>query len=170
MTGRQPQKSAVRKGGTGMLSTTARRQNTPNPLSVPRRRAPSNTATFRALTDVGESIVSGVYAIYSPVRLYLCVTMTPKPDALAAQREADRRQAAGLFEVNEHWSAAAVNARWGRRAVLTDENGHPIAEALRGARGMTDAGAKECFFEFSGMTTYPDKMYLTTPEARVRVR
>ena len=153
-----------------MMTTARSRTHTENPIAIPRRRAPSNTGTFRALVDVGESIVSGVYAIYSPVRLYLCVTMTPKPDALAAQREADRRQAAGLFEVNEHWSAAAVNARWGRRAVLTDENGHPIAEALRGARGMTDAGAKECFFEFSGMTTYPDKMYLTTPEARVRVR
>lgn len=153
-----------------MRTSAGNRQELHNPSPAPRRRAPSTTATFRALVDVGESIVSGVHAIYSPVRLYLCVTMTPKPEALAAQREADRRQAAGLFEVNAQWSAAAVNARWGHRAVLTDENGVPIAEAMRGARGMTDAGAKEIFFEFSGMMHYPEKMYLTTREARVRVR
>ena len=51
------------------------------------------TATLRALVDVGESIVSSVHVIYSSVRLYLCVTMEVKPDALAAQAERDRRTA-----------------------------------------------------------------------------
>lgn len=44
-----------------------------------------------ALSDLGESIASGVHVIYSPVRLYLCVSMQPKPEALHAQKEADIR-------------------------------------------------------------------------------
>lgn len=59
------------------------------------REIPGNrTATVLALSDLGESIASGVHVIYSPVRLYLCVSMQPKPEALHAQKEADRRMAA----------------------------------------------------------------------------
>jgi len=51
------------------------------------RTADSTTRTMRALCDVGESIVSNVHVIESPTRLYLCVSMEVKPDALAAQME-----------------------------------------------------------------------------------
>ena len=54
----------------------------------------STTATMRALSDLGESIASGVHVLYGSVRLYLCVTMQPKPEALAAQKKEDKRQAA----------------------------------------------------------------------------
>ena len=125
---------------------------------------------MRALCDLGESIATNVHAIYTPTRLYLCVTMEPKPDALDAQLAADRRLAAGHFEVDKLWSAASVNARWARKAVLTDEAGGSLEAAMLGARGMTDAGAKEVFFEFGALDAYPERMYLTNGDARVRVR
>ena len=53
----------------------------------------SSTMTMRALVDVGESIAYSVHAIYSPVRLYLCVAMEVKPEALAAQQAADKKMA-----------------------------------------------------------------------------
>lgn len=138
---------------------------------APKRERPGNTtATMRALTDLGESIASGVHAIYSPVRLYLCVAMEPKPDALRAQMEADRRTAAGLFEVDANWSAAEVNARWAKRATLTDGEGNVLERAVCGARGLTDAGAREVFFEFNALETYPETMYLASGGTRVKVR
>lgn len=138
---------------------------------APKREIPGNqTATMRALSDLGESIASGVHAIYSPVRLYLCVAMEPKPDALRAQIDADRRAAKGMFEVDENWSAAEINARWARSATLTDGEGNVLDRAVSGARGLTDIGAKEVFFEFGALETYPETMYLVSGETRVRVR
>lgn len=134
------------------------------------RTADSTTRTMRALCDVGESIVSNVHVIESPTRLYLCVSMEVKPDALAAQMEKDRKTARGMFEVDENWSAAEVNARWARHAVLTDEHGEVLEHAVIGARGMTDAGYREVFFEFNAMDVYPEKVYLASGNTRVRVR
>ena len=131
---------------------------------------PSVTATMRALCDLGESIATNVHAIYTSTRLYLCVTMEPKPDALKAQFAADKRLAAGHFEVDKLWSAASVNARWARKAVLTDGEGRLLDAAVLGARGMTDAGAKEVFFEFGALDAYPERMYLSSGDTRVRVR
>ena len=142
----------------------------PKRAAAPRATAPSTTATMRALVDLGESIASNVHAIYTQTRLFLCVTMEPKPEALAAQAEADRKLAAGQFKVDRLWSAASVNARWARDAVLTDGEGRVLAGAMHGARGMTDAGAKEVFFEFSALDTYPERMYLQSGDTRVRVR
>ena len=117
------------------------------------RETPGNrTATLRALSDLGESVASSVHAIYAQSRLYLCVAMQPKPEALHAQRLADKKAAAGHFDVDENWSAAEVNARWARHAVLTD------------------AGAREVFFEFNALESYPEPMYLAAGDARVRVR
>ena len=135
-----------------------------------RTKALSTTATMRALSDLGESVASNVHAIYTQTRLFLCVTMEPKPEALAAQAEADKKLAAGQFQVDKLWSAASVNARWARGAVLTDGEGRVLTSAMHGARGMTDAGAKEVFFEFGALDTYPEKMYLQNGDARVRVR
>lgn len=146
------------------------RLSAPKKKEAPRRTAPSKTMTMRALSDLGESIAASVHAIYSPVRLYLCVAMEPKPDALRAQMKADKRLAAGMFEVDELWSAAAVNARWARRAVLTDGEGHVLEAAVSGARGMTDAGAKEVFFEFNALEVYPEPMYLSDGVTRIRVK
>ena len=130
------------------------------------RETPGNrTATLRALSDLGESVASSVHAIYAQSRLYLRVAMQPKPEALHAQRLADKKAAAGHFDVDENWSAAEVNARWGKRAVLTDGSGRVL-----GARGMTDAGAREVFFEFNALESYPEPMYLAAGDARVRVR
>ena len=112
---------------------------TPAP-KVKRETPGSRTETLRALSDLGESIASGVHAIYAQSRLYLCVAMQPKPEALSAQKLADKKAAAGHFDVDENWSAAEVNARWGKRAVLTDENGRVLDGAVLGARGMTDVG------------------------------
>lgn len=146
-------------------------------MGQPRRRSPAQkrspggeTATLRALDDVGESVVSSVHVIYASVRLYLCVTMEVKPDALAAQLERDRRTAAGMFDVDENWSAAEVNARWARRAVLTDGEGNLLDAAMAGARGVTDVGAREVFFEYNAMDSYPERMYLAAGDTRVRVR
>ena len=139
--------------------------------SAPRRPVFLTTTARRSETaDLGESMATGVHAIYGPVRLYLCVSMEPKAEALAAQREADRRQAAGQFEVDALWSAAAVNARWARRALLVDANGEVLEGAVRGAQGMTEAGAREVFFEFNALERYPDEMYLSDGRARLRVR
>ena len=56
------------------------------------RETPGNrTATLRALSDLGESVASSVHAIYAQSRLYLCVAMQPKPEALHAQRLADKK-------------------------------------------------------------------------------
>lgn len=137
---------------------------------APRRRtADSRTMTLRALSDLGESIASGVHVIASATRLYLCVTMEPKPDALQAQMEADRHTAKGMFRVDENWSAAEVNARWARHAVLTDGEGNVLLGAMAGARGLTDAGAREVFFEFNAPESYPEAMYLANGDARVKV-
>ena len=125
-----------------------------------------------------------MHAIYAQSRLYLCVAMQPKPEALHAQRLADKKAAAGHFDVDENWSAAEVNARWARHAVLTDAGGQVLEGAIRGARGsgrvldhavlgargMTDAGAREVFFEFNALESYPEPMYLAAGDARVRVR
>ena len=141
------------------------------PPALARRDKPlSTTATMRALTDLGESIASNVHAIYTQTRLFLCVTMEPKPDALDAQAAADKKLAAGQFRVDRLWSAASVNARWARGAVLTDGEGRVLRGAMHGARGMTDAGAKEVFFEFSALDAYPERMYLQNGDTRVRVR
>ena len=142
---------------------------TPAP-TVKRETPGSRTETLRALSDLGESIASGVHAIYAQSRLYLCVAMQPKPEALSAQKLADKKAAAGHFDVDENWSAAEVNARWGKRAVLTDENGRVLDGAVLGARGMTDVGAREVFFEFNALDHYPETMYLAVGDARVRVR
>ena len=61
---------------------------TPAP-KVKRETPGSRTETLRALSDLGESIASGVHAIYAQSRLYLCVAMQPKPEALSAQKLAD---------------------------------------------------------------------------------
>ena len=58
---------------------------TPAP-KVKRETPGSRTETLRALSDLGESIASGVHAIYAQSRLYLCVAMQPKPEALSAQK------------------------------------------------------------------------------------
>lgn len=134
------------------------------------RTPDSTTMTMRALSDLGESIASSVHIIASPTRLYLCVTMEVKPDALRAQMEADRRAVKGMFDVDENWSAAEVNARWGKSAVLTDGDGNLLHRAMEGARGMTDAGAKEVFFEFNALDAYPETMYLVNGHTRVKVR
>lgn len=130
----------------------------------------STTATMRALVDVGESIAHSVHVIYSPIRLYLCVAMEVKPDALAMQQAADKKTAAGMFKVDPLWSAATVNARWARKAILVDSDGNELYAATSGARGMTDAGAKEVFFEYNSMESYPEKMYLAADGVRIRVR
>ena len=130
----------------------------------------STTQTLRALTDLGESVASGVHIIYASVRLYLCVTMEPRPEAVDAQAERDRRTAAGMFAVDRNWSAAEVNARWARHAVLTDGEDNVLEAAMSGARGLTDVGAKEVFFEFNALEAYPERMYLRSGKTRVRVR
>lgn len=130
----------------------------------------SSTVTMRALIDVGESIAHSVHVIYSPIRLYLCVAMEVKPEALAAQQAADKKMAAGMFKVDPLWSAATVNARWARKAVLTDGEGNELYDAIHGARGLTDAGAKEVFFEYNALESYPEKMYLAADGIRIRVR
>lgn len=130
----------------------------------------SATVTMRALIDVGESIAHSVHVIYSPVRLYLCVAMEVKPEALAAQQAADKKMAAGMFKVDPLWSAATVNARWARKATLTDGEGNELYDATHGARGMTDAGAKEVFFEYNALESYPEKMYLAADGIRIRVK
>ena len=140
------------------------------PRETRREISGNQTATLRALSDLGESVASSVHAIYSPIRLYLCVAMEPKPDALSRQREADRKTAAGHFEVDANWSAAEVNARWSRHAVLTDAHGQVLESAIRGARGMTDAGAREVFFEFNARDVYPEPMYLAAGDARIRIK
>ena len=135
-------------------------------------RPPVRTTASRLQeeTDLGESIARGVHAIFAPVRMYICVTMEPKREALEKQRSTDRQLAAGMFEVDEMWSAAAVNARWARRAMLTDERGEVIERAVSGARGMTDAGAREVFFEFNALDMYPERLYLGDGEMRVRIK
>ena len=45
-----------------------------------------------------------------------------------------------------------------------------LDHAVLGARGMTDAGAREVFFEFNALESYPEPMYLAAGDARVRVR
>ena len=95
----------------------------------------SRTATLRALSDLGESVASSVHAIYAQSRLYLCVAMQPKPEALSAQKLADKKAAAGHFDVDENWSAAEVNARWGKRAVLTDGSGRGAGRKGHDGRG-----------------------------------
>lgn len=138
--------------------------------TMQRKTPDSTTMTMRALSDLGDSVASSVHVIASPTRLYLCVTMEVKPDALRAQIEADRRAAKGMFDVDENWSAAEVNARWGKHAVLTDGEGNVLYRAMDGARGMTDAGACEVFFEFNAMDVYPETMYLANGHTRVKVR
>lgn len=143
----------------------------PEKKAPPRRSAPGNTTTsMRALTDLGESIAATVHVIEATTHLYLCVSMEPKPDALAAQIANDRKMAKGMFEVDETWSAAEVNKRWAKNAVLVDAEGNRIERAMAGARGMTEAGAKEVFFEFNALDVYPEKLYLTNGRTRVRVK
>ncbi|MBE5798487.1 MAG: hypothetical protein E7321_00855 [Clostridiales bacterium] len=142
----------------------------PEKTEPERRRAPSNTTTsMRALTDLGDSIAASVHVIEASSHLYLCVAMEPKPDALAAQILKDKKQAAGMFEVDSTWSAAEVNKSWAKDAVLIDEEGHILFKAMDGARGMTEAGAKEVFFEFNTLDVYPEKVYLSNGKTRVRV-
>jgi len=143
----------------------------PEKKELERRRAPSNTTTsMRALTDLGDSIAASVHVIENAAHLYLCVAMEPKPEALAAQMQRDKKQAAGMFEVDSTWSAAEVNRSWARDAMLIDEDGHILHKAMEGARGMTEAGAKEVFFEFNALDVYPQKMYLSNGKTRIRVK
>ena len=155
----------MERGTMGRLFGSAAERNAPRrPVFL------TTTARRSERTDLGESVATGVHAIYGPVRLYLCVSMEPKAAALARQREADKRQAAGLFRVDALWSAAAVNARWARHALLCDAQGEVLEGAVRGAQGMTDAGAREVFFAFNALERYPEAMYLSDGHARLRVR
>lgn len=143
----------------------------PEKKELPRKKAPGNTTmSMRALTDLGDSIAASVHVIEASAHLYLCVAMEPKPEALLRQMEKDRRMAAGMFEVDETWSAAEVNKGWARGAVLVDGEGRIVTRAMNGARGMTEAGAKEVFFEFNALDVYPEKMYLANGNTRIRVR
>ena len=142
----------------------------PRRREAPRAAARTTILRRQETVDLGECVATGIHSIFSPVRIYICVTLTPKAETLAAQREADRRLAAGMFEVDEMWSAAAVNARWARHAILTDENGLPLERAIDGARGMTDAGAHEAFFEFCATEAYPPQIYLSDGKTRIRVK
>ena len=142
----------------------------PKAAQAQRRPVPATTMRRSETTDLGECIATGVHAIFSQTRMYICVAMEPKPDALAAQHRADQREAAGLFEVDMMWSAAAVNARWGRKATLCDAQGHVLESAVCGARGMTDAGAKEVFFEFHMPERCPDELYLSDGTAQIRIK
>ncbi len=143
----------------------------PEKKEPPRKRAPANTTTsMRALTDLGDSIAASVHVIEASSHLYLCVAMEPKPEALARQMEKDRKMAAGMFEVDRTWSAAEVNKSWAKDAVLIDGDGHILRKAMDGARGMTEAGAKEVFFEFNALDVYPEKVYLTNGKTRVLVK
>ena len=45
-----------------------------------------------------------------------------------------------------------------------------VGYAVEGALGMTDAGAKEVFFVFNALESYPEAMYLTDGQTRVRVK
>ena len=137
---------------------------------IPGTNRGSATTTMRALVDLGECVAYSVHVIYSHVRLYLCVAMEVKPEALARQQAEDKRMAAGMFKVDPLWSAAAVNARWARRAVLVDAQGNELVGAMRGACGMTDAGAKEVFFEYNALESYPERMYLAVDGTKIRVR
>ena len=67
---------------------------TPAP-KVKRETPGSRTETLRALSDLGESIASGVHAIYAQSRLYLCVAMQPKPEALSAQKRGGSQRPLG---------------------------------------------------------------------------
>ena len=142
---------------------------TPAP-TVKRETPGSRMGSLLAPNELWLSFDSGGHAIFAQRRLSLCVPMQPKPEALSAQKLADKKAAAGHFDVDENWSAAEVNARWGKRAVLTDENGRVLDGAVLGARGMTDVGAREVFFEFNALDHYPETMYLAVGDARVRVR
>ena len=143
----------------------------PEKKAPERRRAPSNTTTsMRALTDLGDSIAASVHVIEATTHLYLCVSMEPKPDALAAQVARDHKMAKGMFEVDETWSAAEVNKRWAKDAYLVDMEGNRLERAMKGARGMTEAGAKEVFFEFNSLDVYPERLYLTNGRTRLRVK
>ena len=52
----------------------------------------------------------------------------------------------------------------------SDAGGQVLEGAIRGARGMTDAGAREVFFEFNALDTYPEPMYLAAGDARIRIK
>ena len=145
-------------------------ENALHPRHTPGANRGSSTMTMRALVDLGESVAYSVHVIYSSIHLYLCVAMEVKPEALAAQQAEDKKMAAGLFKVDPLWSAATINARWARKAILTDENGNEIYAATNGARGMTDAGAKEVFFEYNALDSYPEKMYLSADGVRIRIK
>ena len=54
--------------------------------------------------------------------------------------------------------------------MLIDEDGHILRKAMDGARGMTEAGAKEVFFEFNALDVYPEKVYLSNGKTRIRVK
>lgn len=143
----------------------------PEKKEPPRRAPSSNTTTsMRALTDLGDSIVASVHVIEATTHLYLCLAMEPKPEAVMEQMEKDRKMAAGMFEVEETWSAAEVNKRWAKDAYLVDSEGNRLERAMNGARGMTEAGAREVFFEFNALDVYPEKLYLTNGRSRVRVK
>lgn len=150
--------------------TVPRLFDKPKGAPAPRRAYPVETVRLNETRDLGECVATSVHAIYARGSIYISVTMEPKEDALKAQCEADRKQAAGLFEVDRLWSAAAVNTKWGRRAYLCDAQGQALEGTLCGARGLTDAGAREVFFEFTAMEHYPEKMYLTDGKTRIRVR
>ena len=83
----------------------------------PERETPGNrTATLRALSDLGESVASSVHAIYAQSRLYLCVAMQPKPEALHAQRLADKKAAAGHAAVGWDQQGRISTSRASKRS------------------------------------------------------
>ena len=73
-------------------------------------------------------------------------------------------------ETHETFMRACTEERSTLPAVLTDAGGQVLESAIRGARGMTDAGAREVFFEFNALDTYPEPMYLAAGDARIRIK
>ena len=61
------------------------------PRRSPNGRRPATARRpARALRSGGERRFRAMHAIYAQSRLYLCVAMQPKPEALHAQRMADK--------------------------------------------------------------------------------
>lgn len=103
---------------------------------------------FETAKTVGDTTVSAIETLVSPIRVYVRAKVAPNAEKAAAQHEQDKAD----FETGAvpfDFSAGTVNDEWAFGVKLVDADGK-VCEAMTGAwTGVSSVGADEVRFEFN---------------------
>lgn len=115
---------------------------------------------FTPQKTIGDTTVSTVETLVSPIRLYVSAKVAPDGEKAAAQHEKDK-ETFGSEDVPLDFSAGTVNDAWAFGAQLVDADGKAVKEMTGDGTGVRSAGADEVRFAFNlpvkdGKTSAPE--------------